>query len=54
MKTWLWYMQTIFHFLSFSGLIGQSWAMLFASGGLKVTLYDIEQRQVTGALENIR
>lgn len=37
-----------------SGLIGQSWAMLFASGGLKVTLYDIEQRQVTGALENIR
>ncbi|XP_010592237.1 lambda-crystallin homolog [Loxodonta africana] len=37
-----------------SGLIGQSWAMLFASGGFKVKLYDIEQQQITKALENIR
>ncbi|XP_004467587.1 lambda-crystallin homolog [Dasypus novemcinctus] len=37
-----------------SGLIGQSWAMLFASGGFKVKLYDIEQRQIMNALENIR
>ncbi|XP_043853729.1 lambda-crystallin homolog [Dromiciops gliroides] len=37
-----------------SGLIGRSWAMLFASGGFKVKLYDIEQQQITNALENIR
>ncbi|XP_047393578.1 uncharacterized protein LOC124974061 isoform X2 [Sciurus carolinensis] len=36
------------------GLIGQSWPMLFASGGFKVKLYDIEQEQITNALENIR
>ncbi|XP_007940717.2 lambda-crystallin homolog [Orycteropus afer afer] len=36
------------------GLIGRSWAMLFASGGFKVKLYDIEQEQITNALENIR
>ncbi|XP_063088551.1 lambda-crystallin homolog isoform X1 [Cavia porcellus] len=37
-----------------SGLIGQSWAMLFAGGGFQVKLYDIEQQQITNALENIR
>ncbi|XP_055988779.1 lambda-crystallin homolog [Sorex fumeus] len=37
-----------------SGLIGCSWAMLFASGGLQVKLYDIEQQQITSALENVR
>ncbi|XP_072467790.1 lambda-crystallin homolog isoform X3 [Notamacropus eugenii] len=37
-----------------SGLIGRSWAMLFASGGFKVKLYDIDQQQITNALENIR
>uniref|UniRef100_A0A6I8N607 L-gulonate 3-dehydrogenase n=1 Tax=Ornithorhynchus anatinus TaxID=9258 RepID=A0A6I8N607_ORNAN len=36
-----------------SGLIGRSWAMLFASGGFKVKLYDIGQQQITTALENI-
>uniref|UniRef100_A0A5F8HER5 L-gulonate 3-dehydrogenase n=1 Tax=Monodelphis domestica TaxID=13616 RepID=A0A5F8HER5_MONDO len=36
------------------GLIGRSWAMLFASGGFKVKLYDIEKQQITNALENIR
>ncbi|XP_012664967.2 lambda-crystallin homolog [Otolemur garnettii] len=37
-----------------SGLIGRSWAMLFASGGFKVKLYDVEQQQITDALDNIR
>ncbi|XP_029792854.1 lambda-crystallin homolog [Suricata suricatta] len=37
-----------------SGLIGRSWAMLFASGGFRVRLCDVEQQQVTDALENIR
>ncbi|XP_036687372.1 lambda-crystallin homolog [Balaenoptera musculus] len=37
-----------------SGLIGRSWAMLFASAGFKVKLYDVEPRQVTHALDSIR
>ncbi|XP_069664290.1 lambda-crystallin homolog isoform X3 [Haliaeetus albicilla] len=37
-----------------SGLIGCSWAMVFAAGGFKVKLYDIAQQQLTSALENIR
>ncbi|XP_039329237.1 lambda-crystallin homolog isoform X1 [Saimiri boliviensis] len=37
-----------------SGLIGRSWAMLFASGGFEVKLCDIEQQQIRNALENIR
>ncbi|KAJ7426523.1 Lambda-crystallin [Willisornis vidua] len=36
------------------GLIGRSWAMVFAAGGFKVKLYDIAQQQLTSALENIR
>ncbi|XP_077601577.1 lambda-crystallin homolog [Crocuta crocuta] len=40
--------------LYLGGLIGRSWAMLFASGGFRVRLYDVEQQQVTSALENIR
>ncbi|XP_073899773.1 lambda-crystallin homolog isoform X3 [Castor canadensis] len=36
------------------GLIGRSWAMLFASGGFQVKLYDIEQQQITSALDSIR
>ncbi|KAM7114188.1 lambda-crystallin homolog [Molossus nigricans] len=36
-----------------SGLIGRSWAMLFASGGFRVKLYDIEQQQITDAVEII-
>ncbi|NXS18053.1 CRYL1 protein, partial [Mystacornis crossleyi] len=43
----------LFLFL-FSGLIGRSWAMVFAAGGFKVKLYDIAQQQLTSALENIR
>lgn len=43
----------LFNFLP-SGLIGRSWALLFASGGFKVKLYDIEQQQIMNALENIR
>ncbi|XP_036055249.1 lambda-crystallin homolog isoform X1 [Onychomys torridus] len=37
-----------------SGLIGRSWAMLFASGAFKVKLYDVEQQQITESLEHIR
>lgn len=34
-----------------SGLIGQSWAMIFASGGYKVSIYDIVGSQVENALK---
>uniref|UniRef100_A0A672UN43 L-gulonate 3-dehydrogenase n=1 Tax=Strigops habroptila TaxID=2489341 RepID=A0A672UN43_STRHB len=37
-----------------SGLIGRSWAMVFAAGGFKVKLYDVAQQQLTSALESIR
>ncbi|KAF7250775.1 hypothetical protein EYD10_03550 [Varanus komodoensis] len=36
-----------------SGLIGCSWAMVFASGGFQVKLYDIVEEQIRNALEKI-
>lgn len=36
-----------------SGLIGRSWAMIFASGGFSVTIYDIDEKQVQNALTDI-
>lgn len=37
-----------------SGLIGRSWAMLFAAAGYNVVMYDLEEAQLTGALEYIK
>jgi L-gulonate 3-dehydrogenase len=39
--------------LIFSGLIGRSWAMLFASAGYSVYIYDIDNNQTSSALEDI-
>ena len=37
-----------------SGLIGRSWAMLFAGVGYNVVIYDIVEEQIAKALEDIR
>jgi L-gulonate 3-dehydrogenase len=39
--------------LIFSGLIGRSWAMLFASAGYNVYIYDTDNNQITSALKDI-
>ncbi|XP_028130981.1 lambda-crystallin homolog [Diabrotica virgifera virgifera] len=36
-----------------SGLIGRSWAMIFAAAGYKVSLYDIDSQQIEVALADI-
>jgi len=33
-----------------SGLVGKSWAMIFASAGYNVTIYDIKEEAVENAL----
>ena len=40
--------------INHSGLIGRSWAMLFAAANYKVVMYDLEESQLTGALTYIR
>lgn len=41
-------------FFFFSGLIGRSFAMLFAAAEYEVWLFDIEKSQLSGALEDIK
>merc|ERR1711953_171264 len=36
-----------------SGLVGKSWAMIFASAGHRVTIYDIKEEAVQNALVDI-
>ena len=40
-------------FLSFSGLIGRSWAMLFAGAGYHVSMYDVSLDLVDKAIKDI-
>ena len=44
---------SLFSFCFGSGQIGQSWALLFASAGYKVALYDVIPENVTKGLEII-
>lgn len=42
------------YFFISSGLIGRSWAMLFASAGYHVTLYDIHQPSLKVAMTDVK
>ena len=39
--------------VTFSGVIGRCWAILFASAGYEVKLHDTEQQVVAAALDDI-
>lgn len=41
-------------FFFFSGLIGQSWAMIFASANYNVYIYDVNQEIVNTAYNKIK
>lgn len=41
-------------FVRFSGLIGRSWSMVFASGGYSVRIYDNQPGQAANAIKEIR
>ena len=47
------YYDSIHFSLHISGLIGRSWAMLFAGAGYEVVLFDILETQVSTALDDI-
>lgn len=48
------FIYTIFSYvIFFSGLIGQNWSMIFASCGYKVSVFDVDQGQITRAEKNI-
>ena len=39
--------------ITYSGLIGQNWSMIFASKGYKVSVYDVDEGQLTRAEKHI-
>lgn len=43
-----------FIMFTYSGLIGQSWAMIFTSANYNVVLYDVSLEQVNNAHEKIK
>lgn len=44
----------MFAYIIYSGLIGRSFAMLFAGANYKVFMYDVDEKQVKTALLDIK